>query len=134
MRTGRKRGRGQVRERSRSLNVLDRDVGDAELPGWLTRPGRAGRTRGAAWRDLRKSRKRVLPLARARPGHVWTLAQRKTILATALLLADDLDQAVEVTGEIIDEAEQMQSGHVRAEVLGLARQRATPVANVRRPP
>ena len=37
------------------------------------------------------------------------------------LLADDLDQAVVVTGQIVDAAEQMQSGHVRAEVLGLAR-------------
>ncbi len=50
--------------------------------------------------------------------------KRKTILATTLLLADDLDQAVEVAGQILDEAEQIQSGHVRAEIVGLARQLA----------
>ena len=38
-----------------------------------------------------------------------------------MLLADDLDQAVVVAGQIVDDAEQMQSGHVRNEVLGLAR-------------
>jgi hypothetical protein len=109
--------------------ALDRDEGDADLPDWLDfdRGGLAGHA-ARAWRDLRKVKEADefarYAVAHCRPGHVRTLAQRKTILATTLLLADDLDQAVEVAGQILDEAEQIQSGHVRAEVMGLARQLA----------
>jgi hypothetical protein len=109
--------------------ALDRDGGDVDLPDWLDfdRGGLAGHA-ARAWRDLRKVKEAEefarYAVAHCRPSHVRTLAQRKTILATTLLLANDLDQAVEVAGQIVDDAEQMQSGHVRAEVLGLARQLA----------
>jgi transcriptional regulator with XRE-family HTH domain len=105
--------------------ALDRDNGD-ELPDWLDfdRGGLAGHA-ARAWRDLRKVTEADefarYAVAHCRTGHGRTLAQRNTILATTLLLADDLDEAVVVAGQIVDAAEQMQSGHVRAEVLGLAR-------------
>jgi hypothetical protein len=106
--------------------ALDREKDAVELPDWLDfdRGGLAGHA-ARAWRDLRKPMEADefarYAVAHCRPGHSRTLAQRRTILATTLLLADDLDQAVAVARQIADEAEQMQSGHVRAEVLGLAR-------------
>jgi transcriptional regulator with XRE-family HTH domain len=106
--------------------ALDRDRGDAELPDWLDfdRGGLAGHA-ARAWRDLRKVKQADefarYAVAHCRPGHGRTLAQRRTILATTMLLADDLDHAVAVAGQIVDDVEQMQSGHVRGEVFGLAR-------------
>ena len=105
--------------------ALDRDDGD-QLPDWLDfdRGALAGHA-ARAWRDLRKVKEADefarYAVAHCRPGHGRTLAQRGTILATTLLLADDLEQAVVVAGQIVDAAEQMQSGRVRAEVLDLAR-------------
>jgi DNA-binding XRE family transcriptional regulator len=105
--------------------ALDRE-NEVEPPDWLDfdRGGLAGHA-ARAWRDLRRPKEADefarYAVAHCRRGHSRTLAQRRTILATTLLLADDLDQAVAVARQIADEAEQMQSGHVRAEVLGLAR-------------
>ena len=75
-----------MRERSRSLNVLSIETSATpsfRLAG-LDRGGLAGHA-ARAWRDLRKSRKEFsrYAVAHCRPGHVRTLAQRKTILATA---------------------------------------------------
>jgi transcriptional regulator with XRE-family HTH domain len=106
--------------------ALDREKDEGELPDWLDfdRGGLAGHA-ARAWRDLRKPKEADefarYAVAHCRPGHSRTLAQRRTILATTLLLADDLEEAVVVARQIVDDAEQMQSGHVRAEVLGLAR-------------
>jgi transcriptional regulator with XRE-family HTH domain len=121
---------GEAARCARALTVaeraLDRDGGDGELPDWLDfdRGGLAGHA-ARAWRDLRRVKEADefarYAVAHCRPGHGRTLAQRRSILATTLLLAGDLDGAVVVAGQIVDDAEQMQSGHVRAEVLALAR-------------
>jgi hypothetical protein len=106
--------------------ALDREKDEGELPDWLDfdRGGLAGHA-ARAWRDLRQPKEADefarYAVAHCRPGHSRTLAQRRTILATTLLLADNLEEAVVVARQIVDDAEQMQSGHVRAEVLGLAR-------------
>jgi hypothetical protein len=55
------------------------------------------------------------------PGHSRTRAQRRALLATAQYQARDFEQAAVVGEQIVDDAWRLRSGHVRHEVVRLAR-------------
>jgi hypothetical protein len=58
-------------------------------------------------------------IALCRPDHGRTRAQRNTILATTHLQLGDIDQASAVGSQILDDAWNVRSGHVQADVTSL---------------
>jgi transcriptional regulator with XRE-family HTH domain len=106
--------------------AMERVRPDDEQPAWLDFDdggvaGHAARAMCALGRPKEAQSFARYAITHCLPHHRRTRAQREALLATALYQDHDLEQAAAVGEQIVDEAWRLHSGHVRDEVMDLAR-------------